>query len=210
MFNFDVISLTWAYYGTSYYADKPPGLVIDNFRFTNGYTQVGQLSEQKCIVKMKNVGEMECIHSFYESEKCFKMAEEGTYFIQKIDNDTKFGDLEIHLNHYITKAYRSGLIKKSQHCLGQTNEFNRTTENLLCMCLGLDNIKDEHIMEKYVDPVNEILNYTLNDNHNCFDISYTPFCYMNDEKLSWPWVKKNKDNPDKIQEIIDCENLIYK
>lgn len=210
MFNFDVISLTWAYYGTSYYADKPPGLVIDNFRFTNGYTQVGQLSEQKCIVKMKNVGEMECIHSYYESEKCFKMAEEGTYFIQKIDNDTKFGDLEIHLNHYITKAYRSGLIKKSQHCLGQTNEFNRTTENLLCMCLGLDDIKDKHIMEKYVEPVNEILNYTLNDNHNCFDISYTPFCYMNDEKLSWPWVKKNKDNPDKIQEIIDCENLIYK
>ena len=210
MFNYDIITLTWAYYGTSYYADKPPGLVVDNFRFTNGYTNSDGFSEQKCIVKLKNVSEMECIHSYYNHEKCNLLSQQGKYFIQKYDNSTPFGELEIHINHYITKSYRSGLIKKSKHCLGQTNEFNRTTENLLCMCLGLDKIKDKHIMEKYVTPINKILNYKLNDNHNRFDINYTPYVYINNKPITWSWVKNNKDDPDKIQEIIDCENLIYK
>lgn len=36
---YDIIYIPWIYYGTSFYIDKPKGLLLDNFRcHGSGYT----------------------------------------------------------------------------------------------------------------------------------------------------------------------------
>jgi len=202
---YDYIALPWVYYGTSYYVDNPKGMVMDNFRFNNGYEK-----ETKMIVNLKKAGNMQCIHHFYEKNTRSQYKE--TYWTQTYDKTTELGTLDIHLNHYITKAYKTGVRKKREHCLGQVAGFDRTIEQIAAMCMGLDLIHDKHIMEKYISRVNNILNYDLNENHYRFGKNYHAKCYYNGIELSYGWLK-SQPKPMTIQiidDILASENVEYK
>jgi hypothetical protein len=64
---------------------------------------------------MENVSEIYCIHNIGNMYKTYSY-----------DRNSPLYSHPIHINHYITKAYKSVLRKKKEHCLGQTNDFNRS------------------------------------------------------------------------------------
>ena len=152
MDNYDIIYIPWIYYGTSFYIEKPKGLLIDNFRCHMNNYDCG-----KSIIKMDTVTNVECIHTISNDSKY-------TSFIY--DRTAPLYTHPIHINHYITKAYKSVLKKKKEHCLGQVNDFYRTPEYILHLGgSGLNIVTDKHIMEKYIPRINNVLNYELNDCH---------------------------------------------
>ena len=191
MSEYDVIYIPWIYYGTSFYVDKPKGLLLDNFRCHSGRYDCG-----KSIVKMANVSEIHCIHSIADEYKKYSY-----------DRNDPLYSHPIHINHYITKAYKSVLRKKKQHCLGQTNDFYRSIQIILCFGIGdvISKIKNEHIMEKYVSKINRVLNYELNDQ---FDFNYSERAriFVDNKPL-------NEIQPQDlalIEYILDSKNVEYK
>jgi hypothetical protein len=195
MNNYDIISIPWIYYGTSFYVDKPKGLVIDNFRCHNDKYQCG-----KSIINMERVDEIHCIHSISQDHNKYKM------FIY--DRNSPLYSLPIHINHYITKAYKSVLRKKKDHCLGQTNNFNRTIHDILYMGMGgLNIITNEHIMQKYVHNVNNILKYELNNNHIDSSLYSTNGGTILINHV--PLTKIGVLDVNLINYIINCQNVEY-
>lgn len=192
MSEYDVIYIPWIYYGTSFYVDKPKGLLLDNFRCHSERYDSG-----KSIVKMENVPEIHCIHSIG-----------GMYKTYSYDRNSPLYSHPIHINHYITKAYKSVLRKKKEHCLGQTNDFYRPIQFILYFGIGdnLSKIKNEHIMEKYVSNVNRVLNYELNDNPINFKYSDNSRIFVDNKPI-------NEIQPQDlalIEYILDSNNVEYK
>jgi hypothetical protein len=170
MKNYDIIYIPWIYYGNSFYIDKPKGLLIDNFRFHKNKYDCG-----KSIINMKNINEIYCIHTINESidkNKYFSYDRESPLFLH-----------EIHINHYITKAYKSVIRKKKEHCLGQVNDFYRSIPHIVLFhdASMLCQVRSNHIMKKYVQKINDVLKYELNLEHNTEKDKYinnTPICYL--------------------------------
>jgi len=197
MSEYDIIYIKWIYYGTSYYIDKPKGLLIDNFRcHCNGY------DSGKCIVNIQNIDEILCIHSINEN------IEKNKYY--EYDKNSPLFTHCIHINHYITKSYKSVLRKKKEHCLGQVNDFYRSIEHIIVVGLGnnLNKITNNHIMEKYIFEINKILNYDLNqEEKNYEDYSNGVICF-NGVNLSHKYIKEN-ENIKLIEDILNSNDIIY-
>jgi len=197
MSNYDIIYIPWIYYGTSYYIDKPKGLLIDNFRCHTNKYDCG-----KSIINMNNIKEIFCIHTIN------KNIDKNKYF--EYSKDAPLFSHPIHINHYITKSYKSVLKKKKEHCLGQTNDFYRSLEHILCFGLGnsLNLITNNHIMKKYIDNINKILNYELNDNHINYDNYSNGVISFNDINLTIEFINKYK-SIQLIEDIINSNNITY-
>lgn len=194
MSEYDIIYIPWIYYGTSFYIEKPKGLLIDNFRcHKNGY-YCG-----KSIIKMDIVKEIESIHEIDTQNK---------YKMYSYNRNSKLYSIPIHINHYVTKAYKSVLRKKKEHCLGQTNNFDRTISYILYLGQqDLNQIRNEHIMNKYINNINNILKYELNDNHINYDL------YKKDEITilvdNKPLNTIENLDINLIEYIINSENVCY-
>jgi hypothetical protein len=196
----DIIYIPWVYYGTSYYIDKPKGLVIDNFRCHKYFYDCG-----KSIVNITNVNEILCIHTIDSSNSKFFSYDKALN--RHIYNIPLF-TLPIHINHYITKSYKTLVKKKKEHCLGQTNNFQRTISYIVFMGMGLNEIKSDHIMQKHVKKVNSILKYELNDKHNDYD-AYLDEIVCDNNKLTTMYVNKN-NNIKLLEDILKSNNIYYK
>ena len=49
-------------------------------------------------------------------------------------------------------------------------------------------------MQKYIEPINKILNYELNTDHTTENpeyITYTPKCYLNENELTHSYITRN-------------------
>lgn len=196
MSEYDIIYIPWVYYGTSFYVDKPKGLLIDNFRCHSNKYDSG-----KSIIKMGNISEINCIHIINKDSEKYK--------IYSYDRKSKLFSHPIHLNHYITKSYKSVLRKKKEHCLGQVNDFYRSPQHILYLGItgNLNIIKDEHIMEKYISNINNVLKYDLNDNHLNYNLySGNGLIFVDNEPLD----KMEKFDIDLIEYIINSDNIEYK
>jgi len=196
MSEYDIIYIPWVYYGTSFYVDKPQGLLIDNFRCHSNRYDCG-----KSIIKMENILEINCIHTISDNSEKYK--------IYSYNRNSTLYSHPIHINHYITKSYKSVLRKKKEHCLGQVNDFYRSIQHILYFGVGdnLSNIKNEHIMEKYVSSVNSILKYKLNNNHINYNLySGNSLIHVDDKPLN----KIEKLDIDLIEYIINSNNIEYK
>ena len=180
MEQYDIIYIPWIYYGTSYYIEKPPGLVIDNFRCHHHKYEVG-----KSIFNMSNINEIFCIHTIN------KNIDRNKYF--EYDKSKPLFSHPIHINHYISKAYKSVLRKKKEHCLGSTTCFDRTPSQIIFFGIGnnLNIITNDFIMEKYVNQINSILKYQLNENSICFNKYNQGRIKMNDIELTIPYITQN-------------------
>jgi len=180
MDNYNIIYIPWIYYGTSYYINKPKGVMMDNFRCHCSKYDCG-----KSIIKMSNVDEIYDIHKINPKNP--------NYF--EYDRSAPLFSLPIHINHYITKAFKSVLIKKKEHCLGQTNEFYRTIPHIIGLGNGvnLNSITSNHIMEKYIYKINDILKYELNDNHNDYNKYKPGIIIMDNIEMSYSYVNNNSN-----------------
>jgi hypothetical protein len=196
MSDYDIIYIPWIYYGTSFYIEKPKGLTIDNFRCHSNRYDSG-----KSIIKMEHIDEINCIHRIRKDHSNYK--------VYCYDRSSTLYTHPIHINHYITKAYKSVLRKKKEHCLGQTNNFNRSISYILNMgSASLNQIINEHIMEKYISIINNVLKYELNDNH----IDYSLYLKHRGTILidNIPLDKIDKIDNDLIEYIINSKNIEYK
>jgi hypothetical protein len=199
MKNYDIIYIPWIFYGTSFYIDKPKGLLIDNFRFhSDRYDSCG-----KSIINMKNVNEIFCIHTICDFN--------NNYFSYK--RDAPLYTHDIHINHYITKSFKSVIRKKKEHCLGQTNDFQRSVSYIIGFgdVGNLDKIRSEHIMKKYIEKINDVLKYELNEDHNTENPEYilnTPKLYLNELQLNNTYINDNLETI--IDEILQSNNMCYK
>lgn len=197
MKEYDIIYIPWIYYGTSYYIDKPDGLLIDNFRCHANFYSCG-----KSIINMNNIDEIFCIH------KINKNIDNTKYY--KYDRNSTLFTHPIHINHYITKSYKSVLRKKKEHCLGQTNDFYRDISHIIRMGIGngLNTITKDHIMEKYVENINNILRYNLNENHILYDKYDKGIIQFNDIILSYEYINNN-NNLQLIKDLLESNNVKY-
>ena len=154
---YDIIFLPWVMYGTSYFTDKPSGLIIDNFRcHESSYFGTG-----KSIINIKNIKQITHVHT-----------------INNINNihrpnvlNVKIGELRAHLNHYFTKDCKSFYSKKMKIARGQTNFFERTPSSIIGPTVSPQfNKCTNHIMEKYVNRIIDILHVpnALNFNFNIY------------------------------------------
>jgi len=193
MEDYDIIRIQWVYYGTSFYIEKPKGLLVDNFRcHHNAYA-----GTYKSIIKMETIHEVFNIHKIDDNInlKVFDYARNVDLFSHPI-----------HINHYITKAYKSVLRKKKEHCLGQTHNFDRTVKYILFMGSGsLNFTRTDHIMEKYVTNINKVLKYELNDNHVDYNLYAKHSMIMVDGKR----LTEMPVSIDLINYIIDSDNITY-
>jgi hypothetical protein len=197
MSSYDIINIPWLYYGTSFYIDKPKGLLIDNFRCHAKKYDVG-----KCIVNMSKIDEITCIHTITNNKKLSIMV---------YDRNAPLFTIPIHINHYITKSYKSVLKKKKEHCLGQTNDFYRSVAHILGFGIGaggLNEITNNNIMKKYVGKINEILNYELNDQHIDFSNYSKGLVQLNGDLLTFEYIIKNA-SIELIETIIKSNNIRY-
>lgn len=199
MSEYDYIQIPWVYYGTSYYINNPEGLVIDNFRFHSPCYDCS-----KCIVNIQKVEYMNCIHEINNKNHT-------NSYIYDIKQPLFTHD--IHINHYITKSYKSVLTKKREHCLGNVNDFQRTTWQIISLYIsGLNRETNDHIMKKYVDRINHILKYTLNTNHLTEKEDYlhakNMSMFLNNNELTMDFVNNYKG--DIINDILICDNVAYK
>jgi len=200
MENYDIIYIPWIYYGTSFYIDKPKGLLIDNFRFHSNKYECG-----KSIINMQNINEINCIHTINRS------IDKNKYF--DYDRNAPLFTHDIHINHYITKAYKSVIRKKKEHCLGQVSCFDRSISHIVLFhdAGGLCQVRSNHIMQKYVEKINDVLKYELNLDHNTEKDEYkykTPKCYLNENKLDNAYISKNITTI--LEDILQCDNVYYK
>ena len=196
MSDYDIIYIPWIYYGTSFYIEKPKGLLIDNFR-----CHANKYESGKSIIKMEHIDEINCIHRIRKDHSNYK--------IYHYDRSSTLYSHPIHINHYITKSYKSVLRKKKEHCLGQTNNFNRSILHILNMgSASLNKIINEHIMQKYIANINNILKYKLNDNH----IDYSLYLKHQGTILidNIPLDKIDKLDINLIEYIINSKNIEYK
>jgi hypothetical protein len=194
---YDIIYIPWIYYGTSFYIDKPKGLLLDNFRcHGSGYTC------GKSIVKMSNLDEIICIHIINNVNTNLSYYE--------YDRKSPLFTIPIHINHYICKSYKSVLRKKKEHCLGQTNDFQRTIPQILFFGIGngLNCILNNHIMEKYVNNINNVLHYELNNEHNDFNSFSNGVIYFNGVNLDSEYIINNS-SIQLINDILNSENVVY-
>jgi hypothetical protein len=195
MNKYDIIYIPWIYYGTSFYIDRPKGLLTDNFRFHNNKYDSG-----KSIVNMKHISEIKCIHTIDKNHP--------KYYCY--DRSAPLYTHEIHINHYITKAYKSSIRKKKEHCLGQTNEFNRSIESIVMFHSGLNIVRTEHIMKPYVDRINRVLNYELNNHHTTEQDQYiynTPKCYLHGQEITKKFIHEHMDTI--LDDILYSEQVYY-
>lgn len=192
--NYDIIYLRWIMYGTSFYVDNPPGLIIDNFRcHENKYYGCG-----KSILKMKNIEYVDCVHKILKTN-------DNTYDVYLENDNKELYNLPIHLNHYFTKSCKSYLKKKQNIALGQTNFFDRTPISIIgptvSLCFNL--ITDKHIMEKYVNKVNNTLK---NDVNNILDYKiYSHILTNNNAKIDMKYLMNIKPTEETIKEFINYD-----
>jgi len=194
MSEYDIIYIPWIYYGTSYKIEKPDGLLIDHFRCCRDKYHCG-----KSIIKMDKVEEILCIHEINNDSK---------YNRYEYDKDAELFSLPVHINHYITKSYKSVLRKKKEHCLGQTNEFYRSIPDILGLGYVLNGIRNKHIMKKYVNKINSILNKVLIDTEVDYESYSNSLISVNGVILTHDYIDKH-GNIELINEIINSDDVKY-
>jgi hypothetical protein len=192
-----IIFIPWIMYGTSKYINTPPGSVLDNFRcHENKYYGTG-----KSIINLNKINTINCVHKINKDEP-----------IYIFDKNTKLYELPIHINHYFTKSFKQYIKKKMSYGLGQTNFFNRTPLEIIgpviseCFNININN----HIMEKYVNKINLILNYTSNNNQLDYATYYDIIEYDN-KFINMKYLLTNKLNIDEnfMNQLINSDNIKY-
>jgi hypothetical protein len=199
MTQYDIIFMPWLCYGTSRYIDKPKGLVIDNFRcHAKNYDNIKNYECGKCIVNINNIDESLSIHTINKNHK--------NYF--EYDCTAPIFSLPVHVAHYISKGYKT-LLKKKAGFLGRTHCFHFGCEAILIRgnSASFNVITNDHNMKKYVEPINEILKYELNDHHINYD-SYTNSIIYNGNELTPEYIKENASWK-LIEDIIISDNVKY-
>lgn len=194
---YDIIYIPWLYYGTSFYIDKPKGLLLDNFR-----CHAQQYDCGKSIVKMSNLDEILCIHTINK--------ENTNLSYYEYNKNSPLFTIPIHINHYICKSYKSVLRKKKEHCLGQTNDFQRSISHILLFGIGngLNFVINNNIMEKYVTNINNVLHYKLNNEEKDFNSYKNGVIHFNGVNLNYEYIIENS-SIQLIDDILNSENIFY-
>ena len=206
MKDYDIIRLPWIYYGTSYYVDKPKGLLIDNFRYhANEYAG----GAGKSIINMNTIDEIYCIHKIIRDNNKDKYTIHNVRYFE-YDLSMPLFTHPIHINHYVCKSYKSVIRKKKEHCLGQTSGFKRPLGHILCFGVGnaLNIISEDFIMEKYVKNINDVLNYELNTSHKNIKNNTVMKLICDDIEITFLYIINNV-SMDLLNKILYSDNIKY-
>jgi len=195
----NIIYIPWLIYGSSYHIDKPKGLVIDNFRYHDkSYSEAG-----KSIFKISSVTSI-----VYDIHKI--NSKDENFF--RYNYKEKLFELPIHINHYQINAVKTYLKRKLRENIGQQLGTIRPASDFFYYIKSYNDIK-RNIMDKYIEPINKILNqkkdHIIDDNDllNIFCINNNIYIYeCNTYELLYDMLNNNTLRYCKASEI--CEKLL--
>ena len=143
--NFDLIYIRWLLFGTSFYIDCPPGLIMSNFKnHSSKYDILG-----KSIVKLNKISHINHNHLI-----------NTTIHIKKfeLDHNSDLGSVPIHLNHYYMTSLKTFLMRKLRSEIGMNNGVLRSTQYISkCILDGENNKKSTIKTDKYTNLINQII-----------------------------------------------------
>ena len=157
--NYNNLYIPWLIYGSSYNIDQPNGLVIENFTLhENLYSDIG-----------KSIAKLSEILFIYDGHQISNV---NSYYF---NSNKKLFELPIHINHYQINSIKTFIRRKLRSNLGQPNGNLRPYSDFYTFMTQFNNIQT-NIMNKYVDPINLILQnknkVILNDINDYIDAFY--------------------------------------